>query len=77
MDGIRNAKARGVSMGRKRVLTERERLELRQKREKGTLVKTLMKDYNLSKASVYCYLGGVKVVQSCLLETEYLVSDSL
>lgn len=64
MDGIRNAKARGVSLGRKKDLTEQECLELRQKREQGALIKTLMKDYRLSKASVYRYLDGVNVAQS-------------
>lgn len=61
MDGIRNAKARGVHLGRKKDLTERECLELCQKREQGVLIKTLMKEYKLSKASVYRYLDGVKV----------------
>jgi len=64
MDGIRNAKARGVRLGRKKDLTEQECLELRQKREQGALIKTLMKDYRLSKASVYRYLDGVNVAQS-------------
>ena len=62
MDGIRNAKARGVSLGRKKNLTEQECCELRQRRQQGALIKELMKDYNLSKASVYRYLDGVKVV---------------
>ncbi len=61
MDGIRNAKARGVSLGRKRDLTTQECLELRQRRREGVLIRTLMKDYDLSKASVYRYLNGVKV----------------
>lgn len=64
MDGIQNAKARGVRLGRKKDLTERECLELRQKREQGALIKTLMKDYKLSKASMYRYLDGVKVAQA-------------
>lgn len=63
MDGIRNAKARVASFGRKEELTEQECLELCQKRQQGILIKTLMKDYKLSKASVYRYLDGVKVVQ--------------
>jgi len=63
MDGIQNAKARGVRLGRKKDLTEPECLELRQKRMQGVLIKTLMKDYKLSKASVYRYLDGVKVAQ--------------
>jgi DNA invertase Pin-like site-specific DNA recombinase len=64
MDGIQNAKARGVRLGRQKSLTQEECLELRHKREQGVLIKTLMKDYNLSKASVYRYLDGTKVVQS-------------
>ena len=58
MDGIQNAKARGVRLGRDKLLTEQQSLELRQKRAQGVLIKTLMKDYKLSKASVYRYLDG-------------------
>ena len=64
MDGIQNAKARGVKLGREKSLTQQECLELRQKRQQGVLIKTLMKDYKLSKASVYRYLDGTKVAQS-------------
>jgi DNA invertase Pin-like site-specific DNA recombinase len=53
---IIKAKERGVSFGRKKKLTREERDQLRQRREQGELIKTLMKDYNLSKASVYRYL---------------------
>lgn len=60
IDGIRNAKARGVHLGRKKDLTERECFELRQRREQGVLIKTLMTDFRLSKASVYRYLDGVQ-----------------
>ena len=64
MDVIRNAKSRGVILGRKKNLTEKECSELRQRRKEGILIKTLMEDYKLSKASVYRYLNGVKVVPS-------------
>ena len=57
MDGIQKAKERGVSFGRKKKFTREERDQLRQRREQGELIKTLMKDYNLSKAGVYRYLG--------------------
>lgn len=57
MDGIQNAKARGVKFGRKKQLTQSQCSELRQKRADGVLIKTLMEEYNLSKASVYRYLG--------------------
>lgn len=34
-----------------------------EKRVQGSLIKTLIKEYKLSKASVYRYLDGVKVAQ--------------
>nr|WP_321397436.1 recombinase family protein [uncultured Desulfobacter sp.] len=57
MDGIKKAKERGVSFGRKKKLTQNQIHQLRQRREQGALIKTLMEDYSLSKASVYRYLG--------------------
>ncbi len=57
MDGIQKAKERGVSFGRKKKLTREQSDQLRRRREQGKLIKILMKDYNLSKASVYRYLG--------------------
>jgi len=57
MDGIQKAKERGVLFGRKRALTAPQGAELRERREQGVLIKTLMKDYGLSKASVYRYLS--------------------
>ena len=57
MDGIHKAKERGVRFGRKRALTTPQIAELRERREQGVLIKTLMKDYGLSKASVYRYLS--------------------
>jgi len=56
-DGIRKAKERGVQFGRKKRLSAIQVHELRLRREQGTLIKTLMKDFTLSKASVYRYLG--------------------
>lgn len=64
MDGIQNAKARGVRLGRNKTLTEQQCLELQHKREQGVLIKTLMEDYKISKASVYRYLEGTTVTQS-------------
>jgi DNA invertase Pin-like site-specific DNA recombinase len=63
MDGIHNAKAHGIRLGRNKTLTEQQCSDLRQKRAQGVLIKTLMKDYNLSKASVYRYLGGIRVAR--------------
>lgn len=64
MDGIRNAKANGIHLGRKKTLTDKERVELQRKRQNGVLIKTLMEEYNLSKASVYRYLDGITVEQA-------------
>ena len=57
MDGIVKAKERGVSFGRKKKMTTQQIEELKERRNSGTLIKTLMADYNLSKASVYRYLN--------------------
>ena len=57
MDGITKAKARGVHFGRTRKLTWQQSTELRDRRAQGVLIKTLMRDYHLSKASVYRYLS--------------------
>lgn len=52
-EGIMLAKSRGVLMGRKAKLTEEQISEMRQKRQDGILIKDLMMEYSLSKASVY------------------------
>ena len=57
MDGITKAKARGVHFGRTQKLTRQQSTELRDRRAQGVLIKTLMRDYYLSKASVYRYLS--------------------
>ena len=56
MDGIVKAKERGVPFGRQKKITTQQIEELQERRKSGTLIKTLMADYNLSKASVYRYL---------------------
>lgn len=56
MDGIQKAKKKGVKFGRKKSLTPEQITELRKRRLNGDLIKDLMKDYALSKASVYRYL---------------------
>ena len=60
VDGIQKAKNRGVKFGRKRKLTTQQITEMRKRRKQGTLIKTLMKDYDLSKASIYRHLGGTE-----------------
>ncbi len=57
MDGISKARERGVNFGRKKKLTRQQIAELSHRRNQGDLIKTLMKDYSLSKATVYRYLN--------------------
>lgn len=56
MDGILKARENGVSFGRKISLTKEQVLELRNKRKSGIIITELMKEYKLSKASIYNYL---------------------
>jgi DNA invertase Pin-like site-specific DNA recombinase len=56
MDGIRKEKEREVKFGKRKMLSSEQVVELQGRRAQGELIKTLMKDYNLSKASVYRYL---------------------
>jgi DNA invertase Pin-like site-specific DNA recombinase len=56
MDGIIKAKERGVAFGRKHKLTDQQLLTMREKRNEGILIKNLMAEYSLSKATVYRYL---------------------
>ncbi len=59
-DGIRKARERGVRLGPAYKLSTAQIAELRKRRQAGTLIKTLMQDYDLSKTSVYRYLSPVK-----------------
>ncbi|MCK5509257.1 MAG: recombinase family protein [Desulfobacterales bacterium] len=66
MDGIKKAKERGVAFGRKKKLNKDGVAMLQQRRAEGVLIKTLMKDYNLSKTNIYRYLGaGNTETESC------------
>jgi DNA invertase Pin-like site-specific DNA recombinase len=62
MDGIQKAKERGVHFGRKKYLIVQQVAELRDRRDQGALIKILMKDYGLSKASVYRYLSSTATI---------------
>ena len=57
LDGIAKAKERGVKFGAKAKLSPDQVLEMRQKRAEGVLIKHLMSEYGISKASVYRLLG--------------------
>lgn len=56
-DGIENAKARGVPFGRHKALTGAQMAALRAEHQRGTSIRTLMRDFRVSKATVYRYLG--------------------
>ncbi len=58
-DGIIKAKQKGVKFGASKKLTDEQVEEMREKRKSGILIKSLMKEYNLSKASIYRYLGTI------------------
>lgn len=62
-DGILKAKERGVQFGRRKKLAAEQIEELWRRREQGVLIKTLMADYGLSKASVYRYLAQTSFEQ--------------
>jgi len=57
MDGIQSAKARGVRLGRQKTLTPQQIAEVVARHRQGTLIRTLVKDYRISKAMVYRYLS--------------------
>ncbi len=56
MEGIQKAKQRGVAFGRKKLLSDQNVQQLKEKRGQGVLIKDLMKEYGLSKATIYRYL---------------------
>lgn len=68
MDGIRKAKEQGVAFGRVKTLTDEQADDLKRKRQEGTLIKDLMRDYKLSKRSVYNYLELSKEQAVCYNE---------
>lgn len=57
LDGINAAKANGIRFGRTAALTDEQVSDLKMKRDEGKLIKDLMKEFGLSKASVYRYLS--------------------
>lgn len=56
-DGIQKARERGVTFGQRKKLNRQQVVELQDKRGQGVLIKRLMQEYGISKASVYRYLN--------------------
>lgn len=61
MDGIKKAKERGVAFGRQKQLSDKDIVDLRKKRAEGVLIKDLIREYSLSKATIYRYLQAKTV----------------
>ena len=70
MEGIEKAKENGVKFGRQAVLSDDQVAEMRSKRDSGILIKNLMSEYGLSKASVYRLLQAHSAKQTELLYVE-------
>jgi DNA invertase Pin-like site-specific DNA recombinase len=60
MEGIAAAKARGVRCGPTHTLSHEQLATLVQRRQEGVLIRTLMAEYRLSKASIYRYLAQAR-----------------
>lgn len=58
LDGIHQAKSKGVHFGRESALSDSQVADLKMKRNEGKLIKDLMKEFGLSKATIYRYLAG-------------------
>jgi DNA invertase Pin-like site-specific DNA recombinase len=56
-EGIQKARERGVKYGKRKKLNKRQVAELQKRRSQGVLIKTLMRDYDISETSVYRYLA--------------------
>ena len=57
-EGRQLALSRGVRFGAPKKLNDEQVVEMREKRKAGVLIKDLMKEYGLSKASVYRLMAG-------------------
>lgn len=58
LEGIAKAKEKGVRFGAKRKLTDKQINDLKEKRKEGVLIKELMSQYGICKASVYRLLSA-------------------
>jgi DNA invertase Pin-like site-specific DNA recombinase len=56
--GMYLAQKNGVKLGRKKVFTETQAQELRQKRREGAPIKDLMNQYSMSRATIYRALAS-------------------
>lgn len=59
-DGVAKARDNGVKFGAKAKLSDKQLSEMKQKRADGVLIKDIMSEYGLSKASVYRLLSDAE-----------------
>ncbi len=69
IEGILKPKCNGVQFGCCKQLTPNQVQELRDKRASVTLIKALIQEYRLSKASIYRYLNQMAGAQASLFKT--------
>ena len=62
IEGIEKAKKKGVRFGRRKTLSQQQIKELQERRQQGELIKDLMRDFQLSKASIYRYLASTRTL---------------
>ena len=62
MDGIQKAREKGIQFGRRKTLNQKQIIELQERRQRGDLIKGLMRDFQLSKASIYRYLASTETL---------------
>ena len=60
LEGIQNAKAKGVKWGPKPKLNKRQIIQMAEDKESGLSVTELMAKYNIGKTSVYRLISLVK-----------------
>jgi len=59
-EGIAKAKAKGIRLGRPNALSTEQVLVLREKREQGSSISELMKEFSVSRSTVYNLLQPVE-----------------
>jgi DNA invertase Pin-like site-specific DNA recombinase len=75
-DGIELSKQRGVKFGRKIKLSNDQIIEMKHKRDSGTLIKDLMTEYSLSKSSVYRLMNSLNDQEMIENQDTLLISYS-
>ena len=56
MDGIEKARARGIPFGRHKTLMPPQIANFQANRQQGTTIRSLTKEFSISKATAYRYL---------------------